>query len=127
MLPEEWEGNPFSWGHDALKEYFGSVSTEDETEEEDYDQDCMRRDLSDIKEGIKESRAHSIIFKKIKKCEKEIFKLYDTPKNINGDESESEHDRIGGKNGKNVETSKIDEEYLHQSSSNEDSIVEVHV
>ena len=52
-------------------------------DEEDFDEEDMRRYLSDIREAIQENRSSSSIFKKLERREREIFGVYNTLRNLN--------------------------------------------
>ena len=55
--------------------------------EEDFDEEHMRKYLSDIREAIQENRSSTTIFKKLERCEREIFGVYNTLRNLNMERS----------------------------------------
>ena len=119
--------NLFSWGNVGSKENFELKSRNDDFlgESKDCDEDRMRRNLNDIKEAIKENRPHSSIFKKIEKCEKEVFQLYSTSRIDN--RSESSGINTGIENKHNDEKVKTLIGHVDQSSSDDEHIEEFNI
>ena len=58
-------------------------SSNSEIDEEDFDEVHMRKYLSDIREDIQENRSSKTIFKKLERCEREIFGVYNSLRNLN--------------------------------------------
>ena len=71
--------------NDILEKFFllATNKSESDTDEEDINEEQMQEYLDDIKEAIHENRSCQSVFKKLAKCEKEIFRFYEVQRNTN--------------------------------------------
>ena len=69
--------------NDILEKFFLLATNKNELgiDEDEINEELMREYLDDIKEAIHENRSSLNVFKKLAKCEKEIFRFYDLQRN----------------------------------------------